>query len=166
MEMREATVQFTDQEMACEIAEMMCAGFEGFEALPYLDLLATIPTPSIGYGTTIYLDGRRVKLSDRAISEPTARRLLRLKIEREFLPAVRRYCPNVTDPNRLAALLDWTYNLGETNLRTSTMRKKIVAELWDEVPGQIRRWNRAGGLVRAGLVRRREAEVKQWLLGR
>ena len=31
--------------------------------------------------------------------------------------------------------------------------------MWDDVPNQIKRWNKAGGQVLNGLVRRREAEA-------
>ena len=38
---------------------------------------------------------------------------------------------------------------------------------YDEVPSQIRRWNKAGGRVLEGLIRRRDAEAllfegKEW----
>ena len=57
------------------------------------------------------------------------------------------------------AVVSWTYNLGEGALKSSTMLKKINAARHDEVPGQIKRWNRAGGKVLTGLERRREAEA-------
>jgi lysozyme len=41
----------------------------------------------------------------------------------------------------------------------STALKKINAARYDEVSGQIKRWNRAGGKVVRGLERRREAEA-------
>jgi lysozyme len=56
-------------------------------------------------------------------------------------------------------VLSWTYNLGEGALKSSTMLKKINAARHEEVPGQMRRWNRAGGKVLKGLERRREAEA-------
>jgi lysozyme len=40
------------------------------------------------------------------------------------------------------------------------MLTKINEKDWDEVPNQIKRWNKAGGKVLEGLVRRREAEAK------
>ena len=45
---------------------------------------------------------------------------------------------------------------------------KINEKGWDEVPNQIKRWNKAGGKVLEGLVRRREAESllfqgKEWI---
>jgi lysozyme len=57
------------------------------------------------------------------------------------------------------AVVPWTYNLGEGALRGSTMLKKINAARHEEVPGQMKRWNRAGGKVLKGLERRREAEA-------
>ena len=61
--------------------------------------------------------------------------------------------------NQFDALVAWIYNLGPTNFRTSTLRKKLTPETMDEVPREIRRWNKANGEVLKGLVRRREAEA-------
>jgi lysozyme len=56
-------------------------------------------------------------------------------------------------------VVSWTYNLEEGVLKSSTMLKKINAARHDEVLGQTKRWNRAGGKVLKGLERRREAEA-------
>tara|TARA_Y100000114_G_C11731736_1_gene313995 strand:+ start:340 stop:798 length:459 start_codon:yes stop_codon:yes gene_type:complete len=61
--------------------------------------------------------------------------------------------------NQFDALVCWIYNLGPTNFRTSTLRKKLQYETIDECPREIRRWNKANGKVLDGLVRRREAEA-------
>jgi lysozyme len=63
-------------------------------------------------------------------------------------------------------VVSWTYNLGEGVLRSSTMLKKINAARHDEVPGQMKRWHRAGGKVLKGLERRREAEAALYTLRR
>jgi len=57
------------------------------------------------------------------------------------------------------ALVSWTYNLGPTNLNASTMLKVLNSGNYDGVPEQIKRWNKAGGKVLEGLIRRREAEA-------
>jgi len=57
------------------------------------------------------------------------------------------------------ALVAWTYNLGPTNLKSSTLLKRLNEGDMDDVPHQIRRWNKAGGQVLDGLIRRREAEA-------
>jgi lysozyme len=71
------------------------------------------------------------------------------------------------EQHQFDALVAWVYNLGPTNLRSSTMLKRLNANDLDDVPAQIRRWNKAGGKVLAGLTRRREAEAlmfqnKEW----
>ena len=60
------------------------------------------------------------------------------------------------------ALVCWTYNLGPNNLRSSTLLKVLNEGKKNEVPAQMRRWNKAGGEVLQGLVRRREAESLLW----
>jgi len=70
-------------------------------------------------------------------------------------------CPNLTG-NRLLAITDFTFNLGSGRLKASTLRRKILAEEWDEVPEQLMRWVRGGGRVLPGLVARRTAEVALW----
>ena len=71
------------------------------------------------------------------------------------------------EQNQFDALVSWVYNLGPTNLSSSTMLKVLNDEKYNEVPNQIRRWNKAGGNVLDGLTRRREAEAllfqdKEW----
>ena len=71
------------------------------------------------------------------------------------------------EQHQFDALVAWVYNLGPTNLRSSTMLKRLNKKDFDDVPNQIKRWDKAGGKVLAGLVRRREAESllfegKEW----
>jgi lysozyme len=60
---------------------------------------------------------------------------------------------------QIDALVSWTYNLGPTNLKNSTMLKVLNNKDFEQVPNEIKRWNKAGGQVLQGLVRRREAEA-------
>ena len=61
--------------------------------------------------------------------------------------------------NEFDALVSWTYNLGPTNLNSSTMLRVLNEGKHDEVPAQMKRWNKASGQVKEGLIRRREAEA-------
>ena len=58
------------------------------------------------------------------------------------------------------ALVSWVYNLGPSNLQSSTMLKVLNAGKYNEVPYQMKRWNRAGGKVLKGLTRRRADEAR------
>ena len=61
--------------------------------------------------------------------------------------------------NQFDALVSWTFNLGPGNLKSSTMLTKLNEKKYDEVPSQMKRWNKAGGKVLRGLERRRNAEA-------
>lgn len=142
-------------ELAKETAMALCRRFEGFYSHPYL---CPAGVPTIGYGATYYADGRRVKLTDPPISREAAERLLYLQVSKTYLPAVLRLCPGIDTPERLAAIIDFTFNLGEGNLQASTLRKRINAGAWDDVPAQLQRWVYANGQRLRGLVSRRKAE--------
>ena len=49
--------------------------------------------------------------------------------------------------------------MGPTKLRRSILLQKLNKRLYNEVPAEIKRWNKAGGKILRGLVRRRKAEA-------
>lgn len=79
--------------------------------------------------------------------------------------ATLRYCPVLaTGPeNRLAAIIDFTFNLGAGRLQTSTLRRRVNQRDWIAAGQELRRWVYGGGRVLPGLVTRRETEAA-WLL--
>ncbi len=62
--------------------------------------------------------------------------------------------------NQFDALVSFVFNVGRTAFYNSTLRKVLNVGKYKEVPSQLRRWNRAGGVVIAGLSTRRENEIK------
>lgn len=142
--------------MNLDAAEGLCRVFEGFRSKPYL-CPAGIAT--IGYGSTYYRDGRKVALTDPAISEPEARELLQLELAHTYAPGVARLCPDlVQHEKRFNAIVDFAYNLGVGRLQTSTLRRKINAQDWEGAKEQLMLWTRGGGKVLPGLLKRRQAE--------
>lgn len=134
----------------------LCKFFEGFSAKPYL-CPANVWT--IGYGSTYYENGRKVTPSDLPISKERAEELLRYEIAHTYLPGVLRHCPNLAaHQGPLNAAVDFVYNLGVGRLQTSTLRRRLAAEDWDEAKTELRKWVRGGGRILPGLVKRREAE--------
>lgn len=143
--------------MDLELATTLCKEFEGFRAKPYL---CPAGVPTIGYGSTRYLDGRKVTLDDPPITRMVADMLLREQLARDYLPGVLRACPSlIAHPQALNAIVDFAYNLGVGRLQTSTLRRRINHGDWDGAKEQLMRWVRGGGRILPGLVRRRKAEA-------
>lgn len=63
-------------------------------------------------------------------------------------------------PEKQAAVADFIYNCGATNYRNSTLKRYIDWGLWDKAALEILKWNKGGGKILNGLIRRREAEEK------
>lgn len=145
------------RDLAVQVAEALIRRFEGFYASPYL---CPAGVPSIGFGATYYEDGTRVTLLDEPITRERAEALLRWHVMRVYLPAVRRLCPTVDTPGRLASLIDFAFNLGPGRLRGSTLRKRVNAQRWTDVPTEFLKWDKAAGRRLRGLTLRRQAEVR------
>lgn len=77
------------------------------------------------------------------------------------LAATLRYCPVLATEldGRLAAIVDFTFNLGAGRLQVSTLRRRVNQREWVATAAELRRWVRGGGKVLPGLVTRRLAEI-------
>lgn len=144
---------------AVAIAAALARRFEGCYLKPYI---CPAGVPTIGYGATFYENGISVKLTDPAITKERAEALLLWMIRKVYLPSVIKLCPSIVTQSagRIAAIIDFTFNLGAGKLKSSTLRKKINAGDWDAVPTELRKWTRGGGKVLRGLFLRREAEIE------
>jgi len=123
--------------------------FEGLELEAY-KCAAGVWT--IGYGHT-----KDVNEGD-VWSEAHAEHMLEVELE-EFEEYINDYVTVNLSQNQFDALVSWVYNLGPANLKASTMLKVLNSGDYEGVPAQIKRWNKAGGKVLQGLIRRREAEA-------
>ena len=115
---------------------------------------------TIGYGHT-----KGVTPND-SISQEEAEQMLVDELH-EYESYVNEYVTVALSQNQFDALVSWVYNLGPANLKASTMLKVLNSGEYEDVPAQMKRWNKAGGKVLEGLIRRREAEAclfqgKEW----
>ena len=122
--------------------------FEGCELESYQDAVGVW---TIGYGHT-----KNIK-EGMTISKEQADNMLLNELD-EYCEYVEKAVDVTLKQCEFDALVAWTYNLGPTNLNESTMLKKLNNKEYQDVPHEIKRWNKAGGKVLEGLVRRREAE--------
>lgn len=146
-----------DQALTIAADFMARDSIEGFRAEPYA---CPAGVPTIGIGSTVYEDGRRVTLKDSPITRERAVALCAHHLRKRCLPVILKHCPELDTPRRMAAVLSWAYNVGESGLSTSGLRKAINARRWIEAGAQIGRWNKAGGKVLPGLVSRRALEAR------
>ena len=123
--------------------------FEGCELKAYR-CAANVLT--IGYGST------KGVTEDMEITQEGAEELLQEEMH-EYEGYINDMVKVPLEQHQFDAMVSWVFNLGSGNLSSSTLLKKLNNSEYDEVPEQIKRWNKAGGKVLEGLVRRREAEA-------
>jgi len=132
--------------------------FEGFHRVPKNDPGRAHPYVcpagywTIGYGHLC--DPKHPPISDAEAASYLAADLI------TALNATLRYCPVLaTEPEgRLAAIVDFTFNLGAGRLQTSTLRRRISQRDWTSAAQELRRWIYGGGRALPGLVGRRNVE--------
>ena len=131
--------------------------FEGCELKAYQ---CSAGVWTIGYGPTKDVD------AGMEITQEQAEQMLVDELH-EYESYINKYVTVALSQNQFDALVSWVYNLGPANLSASTMLKVLNSGEYEDVPAQMKRWNKAGGKVLEGLIRRREAEAclfvgKEW----
>ena len=139
--------------------------FEGCHLEAYADPLHGWDVATIGYGTTRYSDGRKVKQGDK-INAIEADMLLRQEIDRiaEKLRATVPFWVAMADHQK-CALISFAYNLGSGFYGAQgfeTISRELREKDWAAVPAALLLYRNPGTNVEAGLKRRREAEGKLW----
>ena len=111
---------------------------------------------TIGIGTTVYPDGRKVRRGDTCTPQQADEYLAH-----DLQGFERDVAAMVTVPltgSQFSALVSFAYNVGAPALRSSTLLRLLNAGDYAGAANQFLRWNRAAGRVLPGLVRRRAAE--------
>lgn len=118
-------------------------GAEGFRASPYVPTQGDVPT--IGYGSTVYENGTKVTLVDPPVTKERALQLVRnhkSKDEAMFkasLPGV------LLHQAEYDLYLDFTYNFGIGNWRSSSMRTHLLAGRYPQACEALLMWRRQAG---------------------
>lgn len=143
----------------------MVTHYEGFQSAPYR---CPAGVWTIGYGHT----GPDVTESTPAISRDEAMSLL-IRDLTEAGSAVLRRAGDALGKSesldaavrRFIALTSWTFNLGEGNLASSTLLKRLHVGRWEDAATEMLRWDKAGGKTLAGLTKRRKTEAHYFRTG-
>lgn len=130
-------------------------GFEGVRLTSYQDQVGVW---TIGYGHTkgvadgMTCDQAQAEqwlLDDVAEAEAAVNHLVHIALSQE----------------EFDALVDFTFNLGIGNFASSTLLKKLNDRDIQGAIDEFVKWDRAGGIEVAGLLRRRQAEAALFTLG-
>jgi lysozyme len=122
--------------------------YEGFRAKAYI---CPAGVWTIGYGST-----KGVK-KGQVINEATAVSYLARDFT-EFENVVNKLVKVPLNQDQFDALVTFVYNVGPQNFKTSTLLKLLNSGDYASVPAQMKRWNKGGGKVLDGLVKRRASE--------
>ena len=123
---------------------------------------------------TLIIDGQEVRWIN-GLTKEQIDALLRKDLEWVELAINDSVTVPLSD-NQFDALVAFTFNVGASAFRSSTLLKKLNKGDYLSVPDELRRWNKItvrhvnddgttvySKQVSPGLVRRREAEIKLWL---
>ena len=135
--------------------EVLTEEFEGIKLAAYQDQRGVW---TIGYGHTSGVSEGMTCTADQASDWL----LLDLRIAEHEVKAV------VTVPltqGEFDALVDFTFNLGVGNLRSSTMLRLLNVGDYAGAADEFQKWDMCGGWHVAGLLRRRLAEQKEFTNG-
>ena len=133
--------------------------FEGFHRTPKLESERAYPyVCPAGFWTIGY--GHLCAANHSPITRDQAEAYLAADLA-IALRATLRCCPilGTVSDNRLAAIVDFTFNLGAGRLQTSTLRRRVNLLDWTGAVQEISKWVHGGGKVLPGLVLRRQAEA-------
>ena len=126
--------------------------FEGCKLSAYLD---TRGIATIGYGHTVgvklgmtctQVQAEQWLAADVAWAESEVNKLVKVPLTQ----------------GEFDALVDFTFNCGCGNFEHSTLLRMVNTENMKAAAGEFEKWDKAGGVVGAGLLRRRKAEEKEF----
>lgn len=132
--------------------DLIC-NFEGLRLKAYDD---GVGVWTIGFGTTKYPNGIRVKKGDTCTLDQ-AKAYMQNDLK-SFEQTVNNTVKVPLNQNQFDALVSLAYNIGSTAFKNSTLVKRLNEGNYNAAANQFNVWVNAGGKRMQGLVNRRAAE--------
>jgi|ERR1019366_1635593 lysozyme len=129
----------------------LIANFEGFSSCPYWDSYGSVWTR--GYGEA----GGRISGNSPCITRQQGQENLRSLVNNDYGRAVNDLGVTLNQ-NQFDALCSFTYNLGAGSMQWNVGRS-LREKKYNQAAEEMLQYDRAGGVILAGLVTRRRAEV-------
>lgn len=136
----------------------LLSSFEGCELAAYL---CPAKVWTIGFGTTVYPSGVKVKKGDTCT--PDQAKQFKAHDLKRFEKTVNDLVKVPLTQNQFDALVSLTYNIGTGAFEKSTLLKKLNVSDYQGAADQFTVWNKGGGKVLQGLVSRRAKERELFL---
>ena len=133
---------------------LICS-FEGLKLKAYDD---GVGVWTIGFGTTIYPNGIKVRKGD-TYTEAQAKAYMAHDLKK-FESTVNSAVTVPINQKQFDALVSLTYNIGTGAFKESTLLIKLNLSDYKATATQFAVWNKGGGKVMQGLVNRRAVERK------
>ena len=127
--------------------------WESCRLTAYKDIVGVL---TIGYGHTS-MAGPPEVYAGMKITQTQAEEILAIDLFK-YEWAVVKALDHIPNQNQFAAMTSLCYNIGQAGFTRSTVCKAFNAGKVAQSADAFRLWNKAGGKVVNGLVRRREAE--------
>jgi len=112
-------------------------------------------------GSNDDVNGTFVRDYRNGLSRSDAIAILKWDISR-FVDCVNAYIDTPINQNQFDALVSFSFNIGKTAFKHSTLLRLLNKGQHEAIPKQMLRWIHAGGRKVNGLVNRRRAEIKLW----
>ena len=129
--------------------------FEGLRLHPYIDAAGI---PSIGYGSTYYENGTKVRVKDKKISKARAVDLLTKNIK-SYEKTVRDSVISDINQNQFDALVSLSYNIGSYAFQKSGLLKLVNNNPQDlNISKRFMLWNKSNHVTLKSLTIRRSLE--------
>lgn len=143
----------------------LIAQFEGFLPKPYKDGGGVW---TIGFGSTYYKDGSKVKPNDPPMTREQAADLKLYVINHDFAHAVNTVLANEINQGKVSqnmfdAMVSLAYNIGVGAFSRSSIVRQLKAGNKKASADAFRLYNKDNGVVIKGLVNRREKERNLFL---
>lgn len=118
--------------------------FEGFRSKPYYDQAGVA---TIGFGSTYYEDGKRVSITDPAISRERAQEIKRHAVSKDFAPAINMMFDDEIDSGKITqnmfdALVSLSYNIGINGIQGSSVYRHIKSGDFAKAANSFLAWNK------------------------
>lgn len=116
--------------------------YEGYKSKPYKD---SVGVPTIGIGSTVYEDGKKVRMTDKPITKERAIEISKHHVSKDEIAFRNSIKSARLSQTEYDLYLDFVYNFGQSNWNGSSIRTLLNQGRNREACERLLLWRNAGG---------------------